>query len=77
MTAMSFSLDVASRCCLVLRSRHIDSASFVEKFTAAAPLRKAQLTARCARITHAASPMLGPLTSTPAMIVVSFRPGEV
>jgi hypothetical protein len=55
---------------------------YVEKFTAAAPFRKAHLTARRARITHAASPMLDTPASAssmpaPSMIVVSFRPGEV
>src|SRR5258708_34324251 len=50
---------------------------YVVKFTAAAPFRKAHLTPRRARITHAASPMLLTLSSRPAMIVVSFRPGEV
>src|SRR4030088_3714119 len=50
---------------------------YVVKFTAAAPFRKAHLTPRRARITNAASPMLDTLASRPAMIVVSFRPGEV
>jgi chorismate-pyruvate lyase len=50
---------------------------YVVKFTAATPLRKARLTARRAWITHAASPMLDTLVFPLAMIVVSFRPGEV